>query len=208
MINHALAGKSFSCNDLTAPAFIAGLLNQIIVSPEFEKIHKPKNLKIIQQKLNILNEMVHALVRTDNFKDICVFYYATLEDIEKGKASWTDSSYWSHQILMFRTLLRPATGSHNTQKAGLAPPAAGRGGADQDAHWYSTRNFCHDFNNTGCDQPVAHGPTTFRKFHLCKICFRLEPTVLTDDHGASNCPNKSAKTGQGKSLHPNARKPQ
>ena len=44
MINHALAGKSFSCDDLTAPAFIAGLLNQVIVLPEFEKIHKPKNL--------------------------------------------------------------------------------------------------------------------------------------------------------------------
>ena len=212
MINHALAGKSFSCDDLTAPAFIAGLLNQVIVSPEFEKIHKPKNLKVIQQKLNIINEMVHALVRTDNFKDISVFYYSTLEDIEKGKASWTDSSYWSHQILMFRTLLRPASSSHNSARGAQVPPGGGGGGggggADQEGHWYSTRNFCHEFNNTGCDQPVAHGPTSFRKFHLCKVCFRLEPTILTDDHGASSCPNKTGKSSQGKPTRVKPRKTQ
>jgi len=133
--------------------------------------------------------MIHALVRADNFKDISVFYYSTLEEIEKRKASWTDSSHWSHQILMLRTLLRLGPGSLGGGGGGVG---SGGGGADQEGHWYSTRNFCHEFNNTGCDQPVAHG-----KFHLCKICFRLEP-VLTDDHGASSCPNKSGKSSQGK----------
>ena len=34
MINHALAGKAYTCEDLTAPVFVAGILNQIIESPK------------------------------------------------------------------------------------------------------------------------------------------------------------------------------
>ena len=93
---------------------------------------------------------------------------------------------------MFRTLLRPTSQTPSVSQISK-PSSASALQAEGDSHWYSTRNFCNEFNNNGCDQAMAHGPPNFRKFHLCKICFRLEPTVLTDQHGASTCPNKSSK---------------
>ena len=148
---------------LTAPAFIAGILNQIIESPEYEKILKPKYLKIVQQKLSILNEMVHAWVRTDNFKDIALFYHGTLEDIEKGRASWNNHKYWSHQILMFRILLRPTSQTPSVSQISK-PSSASAHQAEGDSHWYSTRNFCNEFNETAVIKRWHMGRQTLENF--------------------------------------------
>ena len=39
------------------------------------------------QKLKVLNELVHTLVRVKNFEQVNEFYYAALEDVETAVGS-------------------------------------------------------------------------------------------------------------------------
>ena len=99
-INTILAGRKFESNTLTENAFIAGILNSVITSDDFKKL-KRKFPSEVTQKLIVLNELVHTLIRSRNFEQVKEFYYASLEDIETATASWKDSAYWEAKLSFF-----------------------------------------------------------------------------------------------------------
>jgi hypothetical protein len=89
-------------------AFVAGILNPILESTEFKKLESQKIAPKMRQKLQILNEMIHGIIRSDNFEEVKNFYLTTLEEVETGLGSWKDKDYWGTQMVMFRTVLRAA----------------------------------------------------------------------------------------------------
>ena len=108
-INARLAGKTFpTIESLTPMAFVAGILNSILDSEDFRKLEKKKLAPRMRQKMKILNELAHGIIRSQNFPEVRDFYLSTLEEIETGQGSWKDEKYWMTQMVLFRTVLRSA----------------------------------------------------------------------------------------------------
>ena len=105
-INARLAGKTFpTIESLTPMAFVAGILNSILDSEDFRKLEKKKLAPRMRQKMKILNELAHGIIRSQNFPEVRDFYLSTLEEIETGQGSWKDEKYWMTQMVLFRTVL-------------------------------------------------------------------------------------------------------
>ena len=183
-INARLAGKQYPTIESLSPlAFLAGILNPILDSDEFKRLEKKKVAPKIRQKLKVINELVHGIIRSDNFYEVRDFYLSTLEEIETGQGSWKDQEYWTTQLVLFRTLLRSA------------PPASLRR-RDQNVpnSQLQPRDCCYQFNNDGCSKPSPHpnndpmrSPDTVH--HFCKICIRKNQKKV---HAAKACKEGSA----------------
>ena len=189
-VNARLAGKTFpNVESLTIPAFVAGILNPILDSEEFRKLEKKKFAPKMRQKLKILNELAHGIIRSQNFPEVRDFYLSTLEEIETGQGSWKDEEYWMTQMVLFRTVLRS-----------LPTPSRQLGGnrrnLDPIIPGPQPRDCCYQFNNDGCSKESPHpnnDPTRSPELvhHFCKICLRKN---LKKVHAAKAC--KGGTAGQ------------
>ena len=187
-INARLAGKSFpTVESLSQMAFIAGILNPILDSDEFKKLEKKKIAPKMRQKLIVLNELAHGIIRSQNFPEVRDFYLSTLEEIETGQGSWKDQDYWMTQMVLLRTVLRSVT-----------PAQQPLGGVrrNMDNPGLQPRDCCYQFNNDGCSKDSPHPnndparlPETVH--HYCKICLRKN---LKKVHAAKAC--KEGSGGQ------------
>ena len=151
-------------------AFVAGILNPIIDSEEFKKMENKKMFPKLRQKMKVLNELIHGIIRSQNFPEVRDFYLTTLEEIETGQGSWRDEDYWSTQMVLFRTVLRSTP-----------PPLA--------THGIQTQDCCWQFNNDGCSKESPHpnnDPTLSPAMvhHFCKVCLRRNQKKV---HGAKAC---------------------
>ena len=69
-INNKLAGKHFKTDEsLTPMAFVAGILNPILESSEFNKLEAQKLVPKLRQKLQVVNEIIHGIIRSVNFEE-------------------------------------------------------------------------------------------------------------------------------------------
>ena len=187
-LNTVLAGKKFDINNLTDRAFIAGILNSIVDGEEYKRMRREGETPVMVQKLRVLNEIIHNLIRSDNFHQAKEFYYTALEDIEVAEASWKDDKYWEQKLNLFRTLSRPdqhgvePQGDKHGDKGG-----SGRGG------YVQTESICRNWNRQQFEESSPHVINGTKVFHLCIFCFKKDPVVL-DDHQADFCPRRP--TGQ------------
>ena len=185
-INARLAGKTFqTVESLTQMAFVGGILNPLLDSEDFKRLEKKKLVPKLRQKLRVLNELMHGIIRTQNFPEVRDFYLSTLEQLETGQGSWKDEEYWNTQMLLFRTVLRSAP--HQ-------PPPLRRRSTDLSSG-LQPRDCCHQFNNDGCTKESPHpnndpnrSPETVH--HFCKICLRRN---LKKVHAAKACKSGSSK---------------
>lgn len=179
-VNAKLAGKHFKTVEaLTPMAFVAGILNPILESTEFKKLESQKIAPKMRQKLQILNEMIHGIIRSDNFEEVKNFYLTTLEEVETGLGSWKDKDYWGTQMVMFRTVLRAAPATVQPRRNNL----------DVKNNTILSKDCCYHFNNDGCTKSSPHpnndptrSPETVH--HFCKICVRKG---LKKEHSAKSC---------------------
>ena len=182
-VNTRLAGKHFlTIESLTPMSFIAGILYPLIESDEFKKLEKKSLAPKIRQKLRVLNELTHGLIRTNNFVEVRDFYLSTLEEIETGQGSWKDNDYWTTQMMLFRTVLR-------STNAPLQSGSSNRSHGNQDTGQIQPRDCCYQFNNDGCNKTSPHpnnDPTRQPDIvhHYCKICQRRN---LKKVHPAKSC---------------------
>ena len=86
-------------------AFVAGIINPLLESDDFRRMEKKKMFPKFRQKLKVLNELIHGIIRSQNFPEVKDFYLTTLEEIETGQGSWRDEDYWTTQMVLFRTVL-------------------------------------------------------------------------------------------------------
>ena len=63
-LNFILAGKKFDAENLSEPAFIAGILNSVVKGDEFKSLEKKGPTEMLQ-KIKVLNELAHTLVRVN-----------------------------------------------------------------------------------------------------------------------------------------------
>ena len=186
-INARLAGKNFpTVESLSQMAFIGGILNPILDSDEFKKLEKKKIAPKLTQKIKVLNELVHGIIRSQNFTEVRDFYLSTLEEIETGQGSWKDEQYWTTQMVLLRTVLRSAPPLNDRRKNPDPPSSSG----------LHPRDCCYHFNNDGCSKQSPHpnsdptrSPDTVH--HFCKICLRRN---LKNVHPAKAC--KAGSAGQ------------
>ena len=184
-VNAKLAGKHFKTVEaLTPMAFVAGILNPILESTEFKKLEAQKLVPKMRQKLQVLNEMIHGIIRSDNFEEVKNFYLASLEEVETGLGSWKDKDYWSTQMVMFRTVLRAAPPSTIHRKNNVDPKNS-----------ILPKDCCYHFNNDGCTKSSPHpnndparSPETVH--HYCKICIRKG---MKKEHAAKSCKTGGAQ---------------
>ena len=180
-INARLAGKTFqTVESLTQMAFVGGILNPLLDSEDFKRLEKKKLVPKLRQKLKVLNELIHGIIRSQNFPEVRDFYLSTLEELETGQGSWKDQEYWNTQMLLFRTVLRSAPSYQ-------LPPARRR--STDLSSGPQPRDCCHQFNNDGCPKESPHpnndpsrSPETVN--HFCKICLRRN---LKKVHAAKAC---------------------
>ena len=66
-------------------AFVAGILNPILDSDEFKKLEKQNIAPKMRQKLKVLNELVHGIIRSQNFPEVNRFLSLNLG----GNRDWT-----------------------------------------------------------------------------------------------------------------------
>ena len=186
-INARLAGKSFPTVDsLTEMAFVAGIINPLLESDDFRKMEKKKMFPKFRQKLKVLNELIHGIIRSQNFPEVKDFYLTTLEEIETGQGSWRDEDYWTTQMVLFRTVLR----STLPTLPAAAQYIQGHGNRRNDpSQSIQPRDCCWQFNNDGCSKDSPHpnndptrSPGTV--YHYCKICLRKNQKKI---HGAKTC---------------------
>ena len=181
-MNAILAGRKFEASNLTENAFIGGILNSVVTSDEFKKMKK-KGQTEMTQKLIVLNELVHVLIRSQNFDQVRDFFYAALEDIETASASWKDDRYWDTKLALFRSLAR-TTEVHN-----------GGGKTRHESRpervFVKCSNICRLYNDNRCEENSPHMINNLKVFHVCSYCFVKDPIVI-DDHPACNCPKKPA----------------
>ena len=183
-INAVLAGNKFEAKNLPENAFIAGILNSIVTGEEFKKLRRRGN-KEMMQKLAVLNELVHTLVRVKNYPQVKEFYYAALEDIETAAASWKDPVYWDTKMAFFRSLAR-ADSSH-THAVESRHEGGGRDRGER--RFVRCENICRPFNDNNCQEASPHMLNNVKVFHVCSYCFMKDPVVM-DDHLACSCPHK------------------
>ena len=169
-------------------AFVGGILNPIVESDDFKKLEKKKIAPKHRQKIRVLNELVHGIIRSQNFPEVRDFYLSTLEEIETGQGSWKDGQYWATQMLLLRTVLRsaPPPPPQPDQRRHGDPPSSG----------LQPRDCCYQFNNDGCEKQSPHpnndptrSPETVH--HFCKICLRKN---IKKVHPAKAC--KAGSLGQ------------
>ena len=180
-INARLAGKTFqTVESLTQMAFVGGILNPLLDSEDFKRLEKKKLVPKLRQKLKVLNELIHGIIRSQNFPEVRDFYLSTLEELETGQGSWKDEDYWNTQMMLFRTILRSAPS--------YQPPPARRRSTDLSSS-LQPRDCCHQFNNDGCAKESPHpnndpsrSPETV--YHFCKICLRRN---LKKAHATKAC---------------------
>ena len=67
-IDASLAGQTYQ-DDLPLPAFLAGIMREIVLSKDF-----PKVPKVIQRKVSHLSFLLHLLCRFDNFSLVYQHY--------------------------------------------------------------------------------------------------------------------------------------
>ena len=185
-VNARLAGKQYPTVESLSPlAFVAGILNPVCDSEEFKRLEKKKLAPKICQKLKVLNELVHGIIRSDNFAEVRDFYLSTLEEIETGQGSWRDQEYWTTQLVLFRTLLRSAPPSLQRRRD--------QTGQTGQTNQLQPRDCCYQFNNEGCSKSSPHpnndpmrSPDTVH--HYCKICMRRNQKKV---HAAKACKDGS-----------------
>ena len=188
-INARLAGKNFpTIESLTPMAFVAGILNSILDSEDFRKLEKKKFAPKMRQRFKTLNELVHGIIRSQNFPEVRDFYLSTLEEIETGQGSWKDEEYWMTQMVLFRTVLRTAPPQRQPLIGGV------RRNGDPANPGLQPRDCCHQFNNDGCSKESPHpnnDPTRSpdQVHHFCKICLRKN---IKKAHAAKACKGGSA----------------
>lgn len=192
-VNARLAGKQYpTVESLSSLAFVAGILNPVFDSEEFKRLEKKKLAPKICQKLKALNELVHGIIRSENFSEVRDFYLSTLEEIETGQGSWKDQEYWTTQLVLFRTLLRSAPPS--LQRRRDQTGQTGYTGQTGPTNQLQPRDCCYQFNNEGCSKSSPHpnndpmrSPDTVH--HYCKICMRKNQKKV---HAAKACKDGSA----------------
>ena len=137
-----------------------------------------------RQKFKVLNELIHDIIRSQNFPEVRDFYLTALEEIETYQGSWRDGDYWSTQMVLFRTVLR------STPPSLLAPvPPHNQNRRNESTQGLQTRDCCWQFNNDGCSQESPHpnndptrSPGTV--YHFYKICLHKNQKKI---HGANTC---------------------
>ena len=147
-------------------AFVAGILNPILESSEFKKLETQKVAPKMRQKLQILNEMIHGIIRSDNFEEVKNFYLTTLEEVETGLGSWKDKDYWATQMVIFRTVLRAVPTTLQPRKINL----------DVECNIILSKSSPHPNNDPTRSPERVH--------HFCKICVR---EGLKEEHSAKSC---------------------
>ena len=131
------------------------------------------------QKLEVLNEIVHTLIRSDNFMQAMEFYFSTLEDIEVAETSWNDKNYWDRKTTLFRSLSRPESSA----------PKENDREKQHGGSYVRTDSICRKWNEQRCEEPSPHIVNGTKLFHICLYCFKKDPVVI-DDHQADLCPRK------------------
>ena len=125
-----LAGKKFNVDNISEKGFIAGILNSITEGTEFKKIKSTRKAPILTRKLLILNEIVHTIIRSDNYPPAKEFYYSgALEDLEVAETSWKDDCYWENKV----PLPLPLQARHHQQQQGAG--LQGEGGTLCQDRW-------------------------------------------------------------------------
>lgn len=104
-IDSSLAGQSYQ-DDLPLPAFLAGILREIVLSNDF-----PRVPKIIRRKVSHLSFLLHLLCRFDNFSLVYQHYCEVLDDIFLSVTSWDHDEYFEEkQARILCELLKSETG--------------------------------------------------------------------------------------------------
>ena len=143
----------------------------------------------MRQKFNVLNELVHGIIRSKKNPEVRDFYLSTLKEIETGQGSWKDKDYWMTQMVLLRTVLRSAPPARQQ-----LPPGRTRRNIDSTTTGLQPQDCCHQFNNDGCNKDSPHtnndptrSPETVH--HYCKNCLRKN---LRKVHAAKACKEGSA----------------
>jgi len=104
-IDASLAGQTYQ-DDLPLPAFLAGILREIVLSKDFFKVPK-----VVQRKVSHLSFLLHLLCRFDNFSLVYQHYCQVLDDIFFSLATWEHDEYFEEkQARVLCELLKSETG--------------------------------------------------------------------------------------------------
>ena len=169
------------------PAFFAGYLNEIVKSDEFKYLRRKNYCPQLRKKIEVANELLHGITRSNNFEGTKEYFYGCLAELETGEASWTDDEYWNDTMAGYRGFLKPSQGNDDE---GFQPRHQAQGSGNQAYSSKVSRTFCENFNNETCSQDTHHTENGAKMWHLCKVCVNREPATLSEDHGAKSCPRK------------------
>ena len=143
-MNSVLAGRKYDVDNIHEIAFAAGILNSIVEGEEYRKLKRKGDSPVLVQKLRVLNEILHTLLRTDNFKQAKEFYYTALEEIEIAEGSWKNDRYWEQKLNLLRSLARPDGHSHGSRRD--------QGQERSHVNYVRTEGICRKWNDQNCEQ--------------------------------------------------------